>query len=64
MRSTERGRGLGQALLSWAIDIARERGCGLVQLTTHAARDDARRFYESLGFTASHVGMKLDLDDR
>jgi GNAT superfamily N-acetyltransferase len=48
-------------LLTWAVDRARDRGCVLVQLTTDATRSDARRFYESLGFTASHVGMKLTL---
>ena len=37
------------------------RGCSQVQLTSNEARVDARRFYESLGLTASHVGMKLPL---
>ena len=59
--SSSRGSGLGRALLTWAVEQARERGCVLVQLTTDAARPDAHRFYESLGFTASHVGMKLAL---
>ena len=59
--SSQRGSGLGRELLTWAVDQARERGCALVQLTTDAARPDAHRFYESLGFTASHVGMKLTL---
>jgi ribosomal protein S18 acetylase RimI-like enzyme len=54
-----RGRGLGKALISHAIDIARERGCVLVQLTTDKRRDEAQAFYRSLGFTASHEGMKL-----
>jgi GNAT superfamily N-acetyltransferase len=40
---------------------ARERGCHLVQLTTDKARPDARRFYEGLGFVASHEGMKIRL---
>jgi GNAT superfamily N-acetyltransferase len=57
----QRGSGLGRQLVGWAVDRARERGCVLVQLTTDATRADARRFYESLGFTASHVGMKLPL---
>nr|WP_246407509.1 GNAT family N-acetyltransferase [Modestobacter versicolor] len=57
----QRGSGLGRRLLEWAVDQARERGCVLVQLTTDATRADARRFYASLGFTASHVGMKLPL---
>ncbi|MEU0879142.1 GNAT family N-acetyltransferase [Lentzea sp. NPDC005914] len=61
VRSDQRGNGLGERLVTWAIDEARARGCGLVQLTTDASRTDAHRFYERLGFTASHVGMKLAL---
>jgi hypothetical protein len=38
-------------------------GCNLVRLTTDATRDDARRFYETLGFRTTHVGMKFLLDD-
>jgi len=48
-------------MMRWAIDRARERGCGVAQLTSDRRRTDAHRFYESLGFTASHVGMKLKL---
>jgi hypothetical protein len=48
-------------MFQWAIERSRERGCHLVQLTTDKARPDARRFCESLGFTASHDGMKLHL---
>ena len=59
--SSRRGSGLGRELVTWAIDRARERGCALVQLTTDASRPDAHRFYGQLGFTASHVGMKLPL---
>jgi GNAT superfamily N-acetyltransferase len=56
-----RGEGLGQRLFEWAIERARERGCGLVQLTTDASRDSAHGFYRALGFVPSHVGMKLAL---
>jgi len=56
-----RGRGLGAAMLGWAIAEARRRGCALVQLTTDKSRDAAHRFYERLGFVASHEGMKLVL---
>jgi GNAT superfamily N-acetyltransferase len=56
-----RGTGLGRALLEWAIAEARREGCGLIQLTSDARRDDAARFYEALGFTASHRGFKLAL---
>jgi ribosomal protein S18 acetylase RimI-like enzyme len=56
-----RDLGIGQRLFTWAIGRARSEGCHLVQLTTNASRGDAHRFYERLGFVASHVGMKLDL---
>ena len=56
-----RGSGLGRLLFEWAIEECRQRGCGLVQLTTDKSRPEALRFYRSLGFTASHEGMKLDL---
>ncbi len=56
-----RAQGIGRAMFQWAIQRARQRGCHLLQLTTDKARPDALRFYESLGFTASHEGMKLHL---
>jgi GNAT superfamily N-acetyltransferase len=56
-----RSKGIGKTLFEWAIARARERSCHLVQLTTDKARPDAKRFYESLGFVASHEGMKLHL---
>lgn len=56
-----RGQGIGARLFVWAIERAREQGCHLVQLTTNGSRADAQRFYTRLGFSASHVGMKLDL---
>lgn len=57
-----RGHGIGRKLFEHAIGLARQAGCGLVQLTTDKRRHDAKRFYEELGFTASHEGMKLGLD--
>jgi GNAT superfamily N-acetyltransferase len=56
-----RGSGLGAAMMRWAIDEARSRGCALVQLTSDKSRTDAHRFYERLGFVSSHEGMKLKL---
>jgi GNAT superfamily N-acetyltransferase len=57
-----RGLGIGERLISHAIRVAREAGCGLMQLTSDNSRADAHRFYERLGFVASHVGFKLTLD--
>jgi len=56
-----RGEGIGKAMMVFALDRARERGCLLAQLTTDKTRPDAHRFYKRLGFAASHEGMKLDL---
>lgn len=56
-----RGRGLGAAMITWAIDEGRRRGCALMQLTTDKSRVDAHRFYLRLGFVASHEGLKLSL---
>ncbi|MEM1197971.1 MAG: GNAT family N-acetyltransferase [Pseudomonadota bacterium] len=54
-----RNSGLGQQMFQWAIEQCRDRDCGLVQLTTDKTRAGAHRFYERLGFEASHVGYKL-----
>jgi GNAT superfamily N-acetyltransferase len=61
IKSSLRGRRLGEFLIRWAIDRARAEGCDVVQLTTNLARTDAHRFYERLGFRATHAGMKLTL---
>ncbi|MGA4849985.1 GNAT family N-acetyltransferase [Streptomyces sp. G5(2025)] len=61
VHADERGSGLGSRFIEWAIEESRRQGCQLVQLTSDATRADAHRFYERLGFTASHVGFKLQL---
>ena len=55
-----RGSGFGRLMFEWAIAHCREKGCKTVQLTADKSRADAHRFYESLGFVASHEGMKLN----
>ena len=54
-----RGEGVGTKLIQWAIERAKERSCHLIQLTTDKKREDALRFYERLGFQATHEGMKM-----
>ena len=56
-----RGGGLGSMMMGDAMERARDRGCFMVQLTTDMQRTHTKRFYERLGFTASHHGMKLHL---
>ncbi len=61
VHADERGNGLGTTLIEWAVAESGRRGCSLVQLTSDRTRTDAHRFYERLGFTASHLGFKLEL---
>lgn len=61
VRGDQRGNRVGERLIRWAIDTARERGAVLVQLTSDASRTDAHRFYQRLGFEPTHVGFKLTL---
>jgi ribosomal protein S18 acetylase RimI-like enzyme len=56
-----RGQGIGEKVFDYIINRAREQGCVLVQLTTDKQRPDAFRFYEKIGFMATHEGMKLKL---
>ncbi len=56
---SRRGRGIGATMMRWAVQRCRNRGCVLVQLTSNKQRKDAHRFYERLGFVASHEGFKL-----
>ena len=61
IHESQRGKGLGQLLFEWAIQRAKDKKAHVVQLTTDKRRPDALRFYENLGFKASHEGMKLHL---
>ncbi|MEU7163364.1 GNAT family N-acetyltransferase [Streptomyces morookaense] len=61
VHADERGGGLGTRLIEWAVGTSRREGCALVQLTSDATRVDAHRFYERLGFEASHLGFKYHL---
>ena len=61
VRSDRRGAGLGRQLVEHVVAEARARGAARVELTTNAQRERAQAFYSTLGFTASHVGMKLYL---
>ncbi|KMO98083.1 GNAT family N-acetyltransferase [Streptomyces roseus] len=61
VHADERGGGLGTRFIQWAIEQSRRENCQLVQLTSDVSRTDAHRFYERLGFTASHLGFKLSL---
>ncbi|MCB8902558.1 MULTISPECIES: GNAT family N-acetyltransferase [unclassified Streptomyces] len=61
IHAEERGSGLGTLLIEWAVEESGRQGCRLVQLTSDVTRTDAHRFYERLGFEASHLGFKKNL---
>lgn len=62
IRKDKKGLGIGKTMLKWAINRAKERGAHLFQLTTDKNRPKAIRFYEKLGFSATHEGMKMHLE--
>lgn len=59
--AANQGRGIGSEMMRWALERCRERGCGMIQLTSNKKRLDAHRFYERLGFLKSHEGFKYYL---
>ena len=59
IRKDKRGLGIGKTMFEWAIDRAKERNAHLLQLTTDKKRPKAIKFYEDLGFKATHEGMKI-----
>ena len=56
--ASARGTGLGAALFEWAHAYGLRHGATVAQLTSDAAREDAHRFYDTLGYSPSHVGFK------
>lgn len=63
VNSSIRGQNLGQQMIEFAINWGKEYGATIIQLTTNKERAKALRFYEKLGFKASHEGMKLYLKE-
>ena len=57
--SSARGKGYGEALLRYAIEEARRAGCYKISLTSNKRRTEAHRFYEKMGFVATHEGFRL-----
>lgn len=59
-----RNRGAGTVLMNYAVELAKEKNCTIVQLTSNKTRTDAHRFYRRLGFKNTHEGMKLSLENQ
>lgn len=62
IQKDKRGLGIGKIMFQWAIKRAKERNAHLLQLTTDKKRLKAIKFYEDLGFKATHQGMKIHFE--
>lgn len=62
--SKYRGRGIGSKMFAYILNRAKEKGCHMVQLTSDKKRTEAIKFYEKLGFVASHEGMKFKIEEQ
>lgn len=60
-RKDMRGRGIGETMMRFAIESARQQGLSKIQLSSNKARVDAHRFYERVGFEPSHLAFKIRL---
>jgi ribosomal protein S18 acetylase RimI-like enzyme len=56
-----RSKGIGAWMITQAIEYGRKNGASFIQLATNKKREKAKKFYEKLGFEATHEGMKLYL---
>ena len=61
VREDQTGKGIGKRMFQWIIERAKEKNVHLIQLTSNKLRPNAIRFYESIGFKATHEGFKLHL---
>ncbi len=58
VRDGVRGAGIGKALVDAGGNLARQSGCGFLELTTASARTEAHAFYKRLGFTNSALRVR------
>jgi len=61
VREDQTGKGIGRQMFQWIIETAKKKGVHLIQLTSNKLRPNAIRFYEGIGFKATHEGFKLHL---
>ena len=61
--AARRGAGVGQAMIGYALALARAAGCYKLGLSSNLVRQDAHRFYERLGFVQHGISFDLMLAD-
>lgn len=54
-------RGIGRAMMQFAMEFARERGCYKLSLSSNASRERAHTFYRSLGFEQHGLSFHVQL---
>ncbi len=52
-----RGHGVGEALNRFALNLAKQRGCKTVDLTSRPSREAANRMYQRIGFQARETNV-------
>jgi len=54
-----RGRGIGRAMLRFAMDRCAGAGCYKLVLSSNVRREDAHRFYQDLGFVQHGLSFSV-----
>ena len=54
------GQGIGKAMMQFALDLCREKGCYKLMLSSNAKREHAHAFYESLGFERHGFSFRVN----
>ena len=55
----QQGQGVGRAMMAHARERCREAGCYKLVLSSNGKRDEAHRFYESLGFERHGISFRV-----
>ena len=63
IRKDWQGRGIGKKMMKYAMDLSRQKGCYKMVLSSHIRREQAHRFYESLGFKKHGYSFVVDLNN-
>ncbi len=61
IRNDLQGKGIGGEMMKYAMEISKQRGCYKMVLSSHLRRENAHRFYESLGFIKHGYSFVVDL---
>lgn len=62
VEESQRGNGLGSALVVEVIAAAREAGCYKLVATSRTSRPKVHELYERLGFEAHGVEFRIDFE--